>query len=156
MDLHETFALACRKIRQLWHSLCVFYTIKWYQSSVLQTEVFQSTSPQILDVSNRTLNSDLKYTRSIMHKTVWNQSTVSTAKRLASLSWYLIASTIDTLQNTINAWLCNCMYIELEVQYTCMYDPKKCWFYISKTCFCFFLTLNCENLAKQSLPLAMF
>ena len=49
-----------------------------------------------------------------------NQSTVSTAKRLASL-------TIDTLH------LWNCMYMELEVQCTCMYDPNKCWFYISKT-----------------------
>ena len=42
--------------------------------------------------------------------------------------------------------------MELEVQCTCMYDPTK--FYISKTyCFFFLLTLNCENLAKQLLPL---
>ena len=86
-----------------------------------------------------------------------NQKTVSTAKRLASLFWYLIASTIDTLQNTINAWLWNCIYMELEVQYTCMFDPNSCWYYISKTdSFCFLLTLNCENLAKLLLPLAMF
>ena len=32
-----------------------------------------------------------------------NQSTVSTAKRLSSLFWYLIASTIDTLHNTIKS-----------------------------------------------------
>ena len=25
------------------------------------------------------------------------------------------------------------MYMELEVQCTCMYDPNKCFFYISKT-----------------------
>ena len=81
----------------------------------------------------------------------WNQSTVSTAKRLASwlprqLILYIILSTAM-----------NCMYMELEVQCTCIYDPNKCWFYISKTyCFCFLLTLNCENLAKQLLPLAMF
>ena len=36
------------------------------------------------------------------------------------------------------------MYMELEVQCTCMY---KCWFYVSKTySFCFLLTLNCKNL----------
>ena len=35
------------------------------------------------------------------YRMIWNQSTVSTAKRLASLFWYLIASTINTLQNTI-------------------------------------------------------
>ena len=27
------------------------------------------------------------------------------------------------------------MDMELEVQCTCRYDPKKCWFYISKTLF---------------------
>ena len=40
------------------------------------------------------------------------------------------------------------MYMELEVQCTCMYDPNKCWFYVSKTyCFCFLLTFNCEKTA---------
>ena len=86
-----------------------------------------------------------------------NQSTVSTAKRLASLFWYLIASTIDTLHNTINAWLWNCMYMELEVQYTCMYDLNKCWFYISKTdCFCFLLTLNCEQWSRIEICAELF
>ena len=68
---------------------------------------------------------------------------------------HLIASTIYTLQNTVNGyeiaciWNSNTMYI--------IYDPKKCWFYISNTfCFCFLLTLNCENRVKQLLPLAMF
>ena len=39
-----------------------------------------------------------------------NQSTVSTAKRLASLFWYLIASTIDTLHNTINGYEIACIW----------------------------------------------
>ena len=47
------------------------------------------------------------------------------------------------------------MYMELEVQCTCMYDPNNYWIYISKTyCFCFLLSLNCENLAKQLLAAA--
>ena len=79
---------------------------------------------------------------------ITNQSTVCSAEQLASLFWYLIASTIDTLHQ----WLWNCMYMELEVQCTCMYNLNKCWFHISKTyCFCFLLSLNCENLAKQLL-----
>ena len=86
----------------------------------------------------------------------WNQGIVSTAKRLASLFWYLIASTIDTLHNTINGCEIACIwYLKYNV-HVCIYDPNKCWFYISKNyCFCFLLTLNCENLAKQLLPLAM-
>ena len=89
----------------------------------------------------------------------FNQSTVSTAKRLASLIWYLIASTIDILYIILSMAMKLHVNMELEVQHirTCMYDPDKCWFYISKTyCFCFLLTLNCENLAKQLLPLAIF
>ena len=39
---------------------------------------------------------------------MFNQSTVSTAKRLASLFWYLIASTIDTLHNTLNGYEIAC------------------------------------------------
>ena len=43
--------------------------------------------------------------------------------------------------------------MELEVQCTCMYDPNNCC--DSKTyCFCFLLTLNCENLSKQLLAVA--
>ena len=38
------------------------------------------------------------------------QSTVSTAKRLASFLWYLIASTIDTLHNTINGYEIACIW----------------------------------------------
>ena len=39
-----------------------------------------------------------------------NQSTVSTAKRLGSLFWYLIASTIDTLHRTINGYENACIW----------------------------------------------
>ena len=39
-----------------------------------------------------------------------NQCTVSTAKRLASLFWYLIASTIDALHNTINGYEIACKW----------------------------------------------
>ena len=39
-----------------------------------------------------------------------NQSTVSTAKRLASLFWYLIASTIDNLHYTINGYEIACIW----------------------------------------------
>ena len=39
-----------------------------------------------------------------------NQRTVSTAKRLASLFWYLIASTIDTLHKTINGYEIACIW----------------------------------------------
>ena len=63
------------------------------------------------------------------HKT--NQRTLSTAKWLASFFLYLIASTIYTLHNTINVYE-KCMYMELEVQGTCMYDPNKCWFFYFK------------------------
>ena len=73
---------------------------------------------------------------------VRNQCIVSTEKRLASLlPWQLILYIILSMAT-------NCMYMELEVQCTCMYDPNKCWFYTSKTyCFRFLLTLKCENLA---------
>ena len=40
----------------------------------------------------------------------FNQSNVSTAKRLASLFWYLIASTIDTLHNTIFGCEISCIW----------------------------------------------
>ena len=41
--------------------------------------------------------------------------------------------------------------LDRDYVYICMIQT------ISKTyCFCFFLTLNCKNLAKQLLPLAMF
>ena len=37
-----------------------------------------------------------------------------------------------------------------------MIQTNECCLYISKTyCFCFLLTLNCENLVKQLLPLAI-
>ena len=39
-----------------------------------------------------------------------NQSAISTAKLLASLFLYLIASTIDTLHNTINAYEIACIW----------------------------------------------
>ena len=45
-----------------------------------------------------------------------NQSTVSTAKQLASLFWYLIASTIDTLHNTTNTVIHVCM-IQMLILY---------------------------------------
>ena len=54
-----------------------------------------------------------------------NQSTVSTAKRLASLFRYLIASTIDSLHNAINDYEIACIW-NSKVQCTCMYDPNKC------------------------------
>ena len=49
--------------------------------------------------------------------------------RVSILVLISIASTIDTLCNTINGYEF-CMYMELEVQCTCMYDPNKWWFYI--------------------------
>ena len=39
-----------------------------------------------------------------------NRSTVSTAKRLAPLFWYSIASTIDTLHYTINGYEIACIW----------------------------------------------
>ena len=46
------------------------------------------------------------------------------------------------------------MYIELEVQCTGMYDPKRCLFlYFETYCFCFLLTLNWENRACNVLEL---
>ena len=60
----------------------------------------------------------------------WNQSTVSTAKQLASLFWYLIASTFDTLH--ILSMAMKLHVYGTQVQCTCIYDPNKCWFYISK------------------------
>ena len=78
---------------------------------------------------------------------VFNQSTVSTAKRLASLFWYLIASTIDTLRNTINIYEIACIWISKYNVHACMIQTNAD-FIISKTyCVCFLLTLNCENTA---------
>ena len=51
-----------------------------------------------------------------------NQSTVSTAKRQASLFSYLIALTNDTLHNTINGY----EILHVYVQCKCMYDANKC------------------------------
>ena len=49
-----------------------------------------------------------------------NQSTVSTAKRLACLFWYFIASTIDTLHNTINGYEIACIWNSKYNVYVCM------------------------------------
>ena len=59
----------------------------------------------------------------LLNAAIWksNQSTVSTAKRLASLFWYLIASTIDTLHtlhNTIHSYRIACMW-NLKYKYEC-------------------------------------
>ena len=49
-----------------------------------------------------------------------NQSTVSTAKRLASLFYYLIASTIDTLHNSINGYEIACTWNSKYNVHVCM------------------------------------
>ena len=49
-----------------------------------------------------------------------NQSTVSIAKRLASLFCYLIASTIDTLHNTINGYEIACTWNSKYNVHVCM------------------------------------
>ena len=49
-----------------------------------------------------------------------NQSTVSTAKRLASLLWYLIVSTIDNLHNTINGYDIACLWNSKYSVHVCM------------------------------------
>ena len=49
-----------------------------------------------------------------------NQSTVSTAKRLASLFWYLIASRIDTLHNTNNGYEIACIWNSKYNVHVCM------------------------------------
>ena len=76
------------------------------------------------------------------------QSTVSTAKRLASLFWYLIASTIDTLHNTINgyeiAYICNSKYNV----HVCMIRTNADFIFQEHFDF-LLLTSNCENLAKH-------
>ena len=77
----------------------------------------------------------------------YNQITVSTAKRLASLYWYLIASTINY---TINGYEIACIWNSKYIMY--MYVWSKQILIVN---FCFLLTLNCENLAKQLLPLAI-
>ena len=48
------------------------------------------------------------------------QSTVSTAKRFASFFWYLIASTIDTLHNTINGCEIACIWNSKYNVHVCM------------------------------------
>ena len=82
-----------------------------------------------------------------------NQSTVSTEKRLASLFWYLIASTIDTLQNTINGYEISCIWNSKYNVNVCMIQTMLILYFKNLL---FLLTLNCENLAKQFLPLAMY
>ena len=80
-----------------------------------------------------------------------NQSTVSSAKRLASFFGYLIPSTIDTLHNTINGYEIACtMYMTV-----CIIQTNADSLFQKTYCFYFLLTLNCKN-RKQLLPLAMF
>ena len=55
-----------------------------------------------------------------LHLCYHNQSTVSTAKRLASLFWYLIASTIDTLHYTINGYAIACTWNSKYNVHVCM------------------------------------
>ena len=74
----------------------------------------------------------------------YNQSTVSTAKRLASLFWYLIASTIDTLHNTINDYEIACIWNWKYNVHVCMIQTNadflsqkltvfvSCWLKIAK------------------------
>ena len=49
-----------------------------------------------------------------------NQSTVSTAKRLASLFLYLIATTIDTLHKIINGYEIACIWYSKYKVHVCM------------------------------------
>ena len=49
-----------------------------------------------------------------------NQSTVTTAKRLAFLFWYLIASKIDTLHNTVNVYEIACIWNSKYNVHVCM------------------------------------
>ena len=77
-----------------------------------------------------------------------NQRSVSTAKRLASLFWYLIASTIDTLHNTINGNKIWCIWNSKYNVHVCMIQTNVD-FVFQKLFFCFLLTLNCENLANN-------
>ena len=86
---------------------------------------------------------------------LWNQGTDSTAKRLASLFWYLIASTIDTLHNTINGYELACIWNLKYNVHVCMIQ-KNADLCFKNLLFLFLLTLNCENLAEQLLPLSMF
>ena len=102
----------------------------------------------LYNIKKKTNKAEIEVPLGLRPETNKNQSTVITAKRLASLFWYLIASTIVTLHNTINGYEIACIFNSKYNVHVCMYDPNKCWFYISKTyCFCFLLTLNCENLA---------
>ena len=81
-------------------------SIKWYLVN-LETQIITSKNWKKRMKQIHIARQDV----TISSQTIRNQSTVNTAKRLASLFWYLIASTIDTIHNTINAWLWNCMYI---------------------------------------------
>ena len=56
----------------------------------------------------------------VVYNSITNQSSVSTAKRLASLFWYLIASTIDTLHNTINGYEIACIWKSEYNVHVCM------------------------------------
>ena len=54
----------------------------------------------------------------VVYIAITNQSTVSTAKRLASL--FLITSTIDTLHNTINGYEIACIWKSEYNVHLCM------------------------------------
>ena len=75
-------------------------------------------------------------------------NTQSTEKRSASLHWYLIASyiyiyiilTMDIKWHVYGTRSTMSMYI--------LHYPNKCWFYISKTCFCLIIHCFCDLLTS--------
>ena len=74
----------------------------------------------------------------------YNQSTFSTAKRLASLVWYLIASTIDTLNNTINVYEIACIWNSKYNVHVCMIQINA-YFIFQNLLFLFLVDFNLPN-----------
>ena len=64
----------------------------------------------------------------------YNQSAFSTAKRLASLFWYLIASTIDTLNNTINVYEIACIWNSKYNVHVCMIQKNADFIFQNVSC----------------------
>ena len=79
------------------------------------------------------------------------QSTVSTAKRLASLFWYLIASTIDTLHNTINGYEIACIWNSKYNVHVRVIQTNADFIFQKLIGF-----IDDENLAKQLLSQSIF
>ena len=64
-----------------------------------------------------------------------NQSTVSTAMWLSSLFWHLIASTIDTLHNTINGYEIACIWNSKYNVHVCMIQTNADFIFQKLTVF---------------------